>query len=449
MCDREFFFLLERAFLPTEHANVLYDRKHYTSVRVEDIYKQLQNVDFDRKTFFFGGCDCLAEILTRLAEAAIHQRNYDTAQKAVSWFLRDIRLRNQLHCRILFAQAICHVNLSAEGKSGVPKIRAIMEAIEYVLQVVEFALQKQNRPRYDFLVYNSSMIYWRIARSLMKVKTIRFLISSLTTIIDALKIVSEADILWVARLKVTLAQAFIDDGQNACAAQFTAEVVEKMLLPFYIDTAALNKISSEGKREAHRLFQDALILQHYFSTINEPECRKLSITAANNATQFSTKLESKHYMVLLRLETLKFTGQAEDVSKELCQIFIESTGLKDYEASTISRKGLKAHCKITAAGSNVAISADDQLVVEIGIFALSRGIFDVAVHCEAVVKMSMDEVTPHLLLLHRFLCTMLHIECDELYAAFNQKVPRGKPHSMDKVKWMNKLLTYCARMQCK
>lgn len=324
-----------------------------------------------------------------------------------------------------------------------------MEAIEYVLQVVEFALQKQNRPRYDFLVYNSSMIYWRIARSLMKVKTIRFLISSLTTIIDALKIVSEADILWVARLKVTLAQAFIDDGQNACAAQFTAEVVEKMLLPFYIDTAALNKISSEGKREAHRLFQDALILQHYFSTINEPECRKLSITAANNATQFSTKLESKHYMVLLRLETLKFTGQAEDVSKELCQIFIESTGLKDYEASTISRKGLKAHCKITAAGSNVAISADDQLVVEIGIFALSRGIFDVAVHCEAVVKMSMDEVTPHLLLLHRFLCTMLHIECDELYAAFNQKVPRGKPHSMDKVKWMNKLLTYCARMQCK
>lgn len=96
MCDREFFFLLERAFLPTEHANVLYDRKHYTSVRVEDIYKQLQNVDFDRKTFFFGGCDCLAEILTRLAEAAIHQRNYDTAQKAVSWFLRDIRLRNQV-----------------------------------------------------------------------------------------------------------------------------------------------------------------------------------------------------------------------------------------------------------------------------------------------------------------------------------------------------------------
>lgn len=92
--------------------------------------------------------------------------------------------------------------------------------------------------------------------------------------------------------------------------------------------------------------------------------------------------------------------------------------------STISRKDLKAHCKITTAGSNVAISADDQLVVEIGVFALSRGIFDVAVHCEAVVKMSMDEVRPHLLLLHRFLCTRLHIECDELYAAFNQKEPR-------------------------
>nr|CCA15421.1 conserved hypothetical protein [Albugo laibachii Nc14] len=447
MSDRELFFLLERALLPTEHANLIHDGIHYTRVSVDDIYKQLLNANIGCKTFFVAGCDHLAEILTRLAEAAIHQGNFDIAQKAVSWFLRDIRLRNQLYCRILFAQAICHVHLVADEKGGVPRVHAIMEAIEFVLQVIEFALRKEYRPRYDFLVYNSSVIYWRIARSLMKPNTIRFLISSLTTIIDALKIVAESDILWTARLKVTLVQACMDDAQNAYAAQSITEVIEKMLVPFLSDTAALNKLTLENKREAYKLFEDALVLLLHLSTIDEPECRKLSVSATNNVNLLSTKSESKHYLVLLKLQTLRICGQLGDINKEISQLFIESTGLNDYDASTISRKDLKARWKVPPAESNVAVNVDEQLVLEIGIFAISCGRFDAAVHCEAIVKMSSNEMTPCLFLLHHFLRSMLHIECEELYAAFNGREVSTKMDLIQRIEWMNRLLTCCGRVQ--
>lgn len=38
----------------------------------------------------------LAELLVLLAEAAIHQRDYDVANKSVMWFFSDCSVRNQV-----------------------------------------------------------------------------------------------------------------------------------------------------------------------------------------------------------------------------------------------------------------------------------------------------------------------------------------------------------------
>lgn len=100
--DREFRLLLEYARLPdseNELRKVTRAAKDQpTRVAVRDIYTRLQVAHQQTLLPLVGVSNDmhLPELLALLAEAAIYQRDYNTAAKTVQWFLNDCAVKNQV-----------------------------------------------------------------------------------------------------------------------------------------------------------------------------------------------------------------------------------------------------------------------------------------------------------------------------------------------------------------
>ena len=85
------------------------------------------------------------------------------------------------------------------------------------MEALDITLLEQNRPRYDFLVYNASVHYWRIARAILREGVMQFAIPSMSKIVQALEDTSDEDTEWRTKYHMLLSRCYDDakDMQNA------------------------------------------------------------------------------------------------------------------------------------------------------------------------------------------------------------------------------------------
>lgn len=114
---------------------------------------------------------------------------------------------------------ICQFELLAPR--GTHQLENLDKSIPFLFKSIEFA---QKNKRYNFLVYNASVIFWKYARAFLKVNFKRYLCVSLKKITQALKDIDDADFEWRATLERTLIEAYIDNKQVNEANSLAAEL---------------------------------------------------------------------------------------------------------------------------------------------------------------------------------------------------------------------------------
>jgi hypothetical protein len=152
--------------------------------------------------------------LTKAAESAMRNEMTDIAAVAVREFFLQDPPRNQFYCRSLFVKAQLE-SLKVNGLDGDKALAQTQKAIDIVLAAVDIMLLPQNQPRYDFLVYNASVHYWRVARPILRPGVMQFAVPSMTKMVEALSQTKDEDLVWRAKFHMALAKCHDDAGEVA------------------------------------------------------------------------------------------------------------------------------------------------------------------------------------------------------------------------------------------
>ncbi|KAF0699363.1 Aste57867_10079 [Aphanomyces stellatus] len=258
----------------------------------------------------------LSELLACVADVAVRQSDFATADACVSWYFYLAYPRDQFYCRVLFVRAKCLAE-NAKAMQGQACVAQLQYAIHWILQAVKLALEPTSRPHYDFLVYNASVTYWHVARPLMRPGSARHLVESMQAILDGLKAVNDADKAWMIRFELTLASAYEDENQLSKAGKVINEAVDHVLalLPKTPEAAATAPADAA-------LFEEASIMQVHLGRHKDPECAKALATAKKN-------MVTKRQLTLFNLQSIKSKiTPPETIRAALLEIFATTTGHK-------------------------------------------------------------------------------------------------------------------------
>ncbi|CAK4472097.1 unnamed protein product [Aphanomyces euteiches] len=343
----------------------------------------------------------LHELLAYVAEVAVREDDFATANECVRWFLVLAYPRDQFYCRLLFVRAKCIAH-DAKSMQGQPYIDQLQYAIHWILQVVKLALETTSRPHYDFLVYNASITYWRVARPLMRPGTARHLVESLQVLVDGLKTVNDKDKGWLARLHIALAHAYEDDSQltkGGKAINDAVDLATALIAAVKADTTATEAIvaSSSAMTHAVHLLEEASLVQIHLARHKDAECAKGLATAKKN-------LVSKRHVALLNLQSIKSSLTPVDgIRAALVDLFTSATGLK-----------IDAFWTETTAPPPIPDdgSVDWETLVEVGMLAVQHHHVDVGRVCDKVLSSS-KRLTPSVRILTDLLRCCLLLQQDD------------------------------------
>ncbi|KAG9410401.1 hypothetical protein AC1031_018439 [Aphanomyces cochlioides] len=342
----------------------------------------------------------LHELLAHVAEVAVREDDFATANECVRWFLILAYPRDQFYCRLLFIRAKCIAH-DAKSMQGQPYIDQLQYAIHWILQVAKLALETTSRPHYDFLVYNASITYWRVARPLMRPGTARHLVDSLQVLVDGLKTVNDKDKGWLARLHIALAHAYEDDSQLTKAGKAINDAVDlatALIAAAKADPTATEAIvaSSSAMTHAVHLLEEASLVQIHLARHKDAECAKGLATAKKN-------LVSNRHVALLTLQSIKSSITPVDgIRAALIDLFTSATGLKIDAFLADTTASPPAAPPIPDDGS-----VDWETLVEVGMLAVQHHHVDMGRVCDKVLSSS-KRLTPSVrILTDLFRCCLL------------------------------------------
>ncbi|XP_030628131.1 cilia- and flagella-associated protein 46 [Chanos chanos] len=160
------------------------------------------------------------ELYVLCAEQALQLGNGDIAEDCLRIYLEGNPPANQFLCRAYLCQGQLYPPQSTASVEEVEK------ALMYFLKAIEIV---RDKPRYHFLVFNASVLYFRAARPLLRPGQRRYLVSTLSEVVRVLDQVQELDYDWRAQLMLQLVECLVDAGKSkeaACFAKVTSDFIE-------------------------------------------------------------------------------------------------------------------------------------------------------------------------------------------------------------------------------
>jgi hypothetical protein len=91
-----------------------------------------------------------------------------------------------------------------------------------VLKALEIA---SSDPRYAFLVYNASVVYWRTSRALQRKGCYKHLLPTMPSVAEGIRALGEEDNEWKARFLVALARVYDDCGESDNALKMLSDAL--------------------------------------------------------------------------------------------------------------------------------------------------------------------------------------------------------------------------------
>ena len=141
-------------------------------------------------------------------------RTQDLADSALQMFRASEPVQNQFLARAYLAQAEIASRLS-NGRKGDGLPDAVLKSLDYVMRAL--ALAQTSPARYQFLIYNASVAYWRCSRPLQRKGYFQHVLPSMPQVNDAINVLPDEDAEWKAMFAVVLARAYDAEGQQAQA----------------------------------------------------------------------------------------------------------------------------------------------------------------------------------------------------------------------------------------
>lgn len=230
----------------------------------------------------------------------------------------------------------------------------------------------------------------------MKRSTFQFLVPSLSATIDALKLVKEEDVLWVAQLQMALVHALVDGGQLPSAAKAVNEVVDERLAPLSGNPAWTTD------SDLRTLHEEALCLQVHVGSLKDAECQKI-VPTVKKTVQSSPN--AKRLAMMVKLQCLKSGNVQGTLEEAYGEIFHDTTGISAFSAASTTETDVRAFVAALDAAALGAIDAE--ILIEAAIHAVLSGFSRFAGCCDVVVEQKRKSMQPRHRLLHQVLKVLL------------------------------------------
>ncbi|XP_033122422.1 cilia- and flagella-associated protein 46-like isoform X2 [Anneissia japonica] len=171
----------------------------------------------DRRPSSDGPEPCGQDLYVQCAEIALQYGLTDMTKACLSMYLHRTPPSNQFLCRAY----LCHAQLLAPKSAE--EISQLDKAVVYILKAIQFA--KENA-RYNFLVFNASVLYWQFCRPFLKPNYRQHLSISLHSVVKALDDIDDKDYEWRAQLMLALIECHVDAGRSKEAAEVSKAAAE-------------------------------------------------------------------------------------------------------------------------------------------------------------------------------------------------------------------------------
>ncbi|XP_025892012.1 cilia- and flagella-associated protein 46 [Nothoprocta perdicaria] len=228
------------------------------------------------------------------AEQALRLGSLEMSHDCLQMYFKGRFPINQFIARAYLCQGQLHTPLSTDNLEEFEKF------VMFFLKAIDFAMHD---PRYYFLIYNASVLYWEAVRPYLKPGFRYCLIPSLTQIVKALNQTEEQDKEWIAELMINLLECFLDASKMEEAEEFSSTAA------VFIKENAPDKYS--------QIF--SLMVYHQLMDISQVE--------KEIQTSIYLSIIYKMQMIKLQWHTNDFPNDTTTNLNSVCEL------MKQYEAS--------------------------------------------------------------------------------------------------------------------
>ncbi|KAG7229993.1 hypothetical protein INR49_009713 [Caranx melampygus] len=160
-----------------------------------------------------------SELYVICAEVALQLGCLEISAACLKMYFEGNPPANQFLCRAY----LCQGRLKSPLATG--SVDDFEEAVMYFLKAIEIS---KHEPRYHFMVFNASVLYFQTVRPLLQPGRCLYLVPSLRQVVQSLEEVADQDHNWRAELMMHLIKCLIDSGEMEDAASF-AKVTEEFI----------------------------------------------------------------------------------------------------------------------------------------------------------------------------------------------------------------------------
>ncbi|XP_044228761.1 cilia- and flagella-associated protein 46 isoform X1 [Thunnus albacares] len=159
------------------------------------------------------------ELYVLCAEAALQLGCLEISAACLKMYFEGNPPANQFMCRAY----LCQGQQKTPPATG--SVEDFEEAVLYFLKAIEIS---KHEPRYHFMVFNASVLYFQTVRPLLQPGRCLHLVSSLRQVVQSLEEVADQDHSWRAELMMHLIESLVDSGKMEDAGSF-AKVTEEFI----------------------------------------------------------------------------------------------------------------------------------------------------------------------------------------------------------------------------
>ncbi|XP_060097359.1 cilia- and flagella-associated protein 46 [Heteronotia binoei] len=179
----------------------LSDAENYQDTEaLQDTYKLIKSANEGKSALDSSESFC-SDLYVLCAEQALQMGFLEMSSECLQMYFKERPPVNQFLGRAYLCQSQLYTPVSTDN------VEQFKKFVTSLVKSVDFALDDG---RYYFLIYNASIIYWRIIRPFCKPGFRHFLIPSLSRIVSALHHADEQDKDWTAELMIELLECFLD-----------------------------------------------------------------------------------------------------------------------------------------------------------------------------------------------------------------------------------------------
>ncbi len=143
-------------------------------------------------------------------------QEFNIANRCIQIYFSLPMIANQFLARAY----LCQFELLAP--TGTHQLDSLEQSVPFLFKAIDYS--KENK-RYNFLIYNSSVIFWKYARAFMKPTFKKHLCNSLQRITRALREINDSDHEWRVFLEKTLVEALLDNQQHEHASKLALDLL--------------------------------------------------------------------------------------------------------------------------------------------------------------------------------------------------------------------------------